>query len=101
MGVLIESGVIERTTRALAGSRAATPAGAVPVIALGTSLVTVAYGGVNSAAMATFGPIVDRIGAAVGLHLYRREQYATERLNQQIPRIAPCRCAGALPFGRT
>ncbi|MGO1848566.1 MULTISPECIES: Na+/H+ antiporter NhaC family protein [unclassified Microbacterium] len=73
MGVLIESGVIERTTRALAGSRlAATPAGAETVIALGTSLVTVAYGGVNSAAMATFGPIVDRIGAAVGLHPYRR-----------------------------
>lgn len=73
MGVLTESGIVEKLTRALAASRlAATPAGAETVIALGTSVVTVAYGGVNSASMATFGPIVDRIGANVGLHPYRR-----------------------------
>src|SRR5690606_21374263 len=55
MGVLIESGIIERLTKALTESRlAATPVGAEAVIAVGTSIVTVAYGGVNSASMATF-----------------------------------------------
>lgn len=73
MGVLIESGIVERITRLLVGSRlASTPAGAEAIIAVGTSVVTVAYGGVNSASMATFGPIVDELGAKVGLHPYRR-----------------------------
>jgi len=73
MGVLTESGIIEKLTHALASSRiASTPAGAETVIAIGTSVVTVAYGGVNSASMATFGPIVDRVGANAGLHPYRR-----------------------------
>lgn len=73
MGVLIESGVIERVTSLLVGSRlASTPLGAETIIAVGTSAVTVAYGGVNSASMATFGPIVDELGAKVGLHPYRR-----------------------------
>jgi len=73
MGVLIESGIIERLTTVLVGSRlASTPRGAEAIIAVGTSVVTVAYGGVNSASMATFGPIVDELGARVGLHPYRR-----------------------------
>ena len=73
MGVLIEAGVVERVTQALAASRlAATPTGAEVVIAAGVSVVTLAYGGVNSASMATFGPIVDRIGRNAGLHPYRR-----------------------------
>lgn len=73
MGVLREAGVLRRLTEALLRGRLGqTPAGAETAIALGSTVFTVMFGGVNSASMITFGPVADEIGAKVGLHPYRR-----------------------------
>lgn len=73
MGVLTGSGVLERLTGALVRSRwARTPRGAEAVIGASTAVLTVAFGGVNGAAMMTLGPVVDEVGSRVGLHPYRR-----------------------------
>jgi Na+/H+ antiporter NhaC len=73
MGVLTQSGLLTRLTDALLRSRMArTPRGAEAVIAISTSVLTVAFGGVNGAAFITLGPVVDQLGAKVDLHPYRR-----------------------------
>src|SRR5699024_11110823 len=73
MGVLRAAGVLDRIVPALTSSRLAdTPRGAEAAIGLGVSATTVLFGGVNSAAMLTFGPVADEIGARQGLHPYRR-----------------------------
>jgi Na+/H+ antiporter NhaC len=73
MGVMVQSGLLTRLTDALLASRwARTPRGAEAVVALSTSILTVAFGGVNGAAFITIGPVVDQLGARVGLHPYRR-----------------------------
>ncbi|HQR25527.1 MAG TPA: Na+/H+ antiporter NhaC family protein [Nocardioides sp.] len=73
MGVLTEAGVLTRTIGALQRARwAHTPGGSEASIALGISLTTVMFGGVNSASMMTFGPVADQIGADTNLHPYRR-----------------------------
>lgn len=73
MGVLTEAGILDWLVSALTGSRLSrTPRGAELAIGMGISGTTLLFGGVNSAAMLTFGPVADKIGARVGLHPYRR-----------------------------
>lgn len=73
MGVLTEAGVLDRVIERLSrGSLASTPRGAEVAIAAGSSVTTLLFGGVNSAAMLTFGPVANDIGERVGLHPYRR-----------------------------
>lgn len=73
MGVLRGAGIMEMIVDKLtAGRLASTPRGVEVSIGLGISATTILFGGVNSAAMLTFGSVVDEIGARVGLHPYRR-----------------------------
>ncbi|TFI42488.1 Na+/H+ antiporter NhaC family protein [Rhodococcus sp. 1R11] len=73
MGVLTAAGVLERLVEAISRGRLSdTPRGAEIAIGLGVSVTTLLFGGVNSAAMLTFGPVADEIGSRVGLHPYRR-----------------------------
>lgn len=73
MGVLRGAGVMDTiVTKLTTGTLASTPRGVELAIGLGVSATTVLFGGVNSAAMLTFGPIADELGARVGLHPYRR-----------------------------
>lgn len=73
MGVLTEAGVLDRLIEILGRGRfAASPRGAEAAIAIGSSTTTLLFGGVNSAAMLTFGPVANDIGDRVGLHPYRR-----------------------------
>jgi len=71
--VLRAAGVLDRIVTALTDSRlVGSPRGAEAAIGIGVSATTVLFGGVNSAAMLTFGPVADEIGARQGLHPYRR-----------------------------
>jgi Na+/H+ antiporter NhaC len=73
MGVLTAAGILDSLVNALTSGRLSrTPRGAEIAIAIGISVTTPLFGGVNSAAMLTFGPVADEIGARVGLHPYRR-----------------------------
>ncbi|MFD4652943.1 Na+/H+ antiporter NhaC family protein [Streptomyces sp. NPDC055817] len=73
MGVLTAAGVLDWLVSALTNGRLSrTPRGAEFAIGIGISATTLLFGGVNSAAMLTFGPVADEIGARVDLHPYRR-----------------------------
>lgn len=73
MGVLTAAGVLDRLVSALTdGPLSRTPRGAEFAIGIGISATTLLFGGVNSAALLTFGPVADEIGSRVGLHPYRR-----------------------------
>lgn len=73
MGVLRGAGVTELiVSKITSGSLSSTPRGVEFAIGLGVSATTIVFGGVNSAAMLTFGPVADELGARVGLHPYRR-----------------------------
>lgn len=73
MGVLRGAGVMELlVTRLTSGRLASSPRGAEAAVGIGVSVTTVLFGGVNSAAMLSFGTVADELGARVGLHPYRR-----------------------------
>ncbi|GHC20743.1 sodium:proton antiporter [Gemmobacter nanjingensis] len=73
MGVLRGAGVMElMVDKITSGKLSSTPRGVETAIGLGVTATTLLFGGVNSAAMLTFGPVADELGARVGLHPYRR-----------------------------
>ena len=73
MGVLTAAGILDWMVSALTQSKLSrTPRGAEFATGIGISITTLMFGGVNSAAMLTFGPVADEIGSRVGLHPYRR-----------------------------
>ncbi|AAT88892.1 sodium:proton antiporter [Leifsonia xyli subsp. xyli] len=73
MGVLTQAGILDALLDARGRSRfSRTPRGAEAAIGIGISVTTLLFGGVNSAALLTFGPVADELGARVGLHPYRR-----------------------------
>ena len=73
LGVLQAAGVLELIITKISSSKFAnTPAGAEVAIGGGQSIVTGLFAGVVGPSIVTFGPVVDRIGASVGLHPYRR-----------------------------
>lgn len=73
MGVLSGAGVIEDVTNKILVSRfCQTVRGAEFAMMIGITLTTLVFGGVTSAAMATFGKVQNELGKRVGLHPYRR-----------------------------
>lgn len=76
MGVLRAAGALDKIVESIMKSRLAkTPRGAETSIALGISAFTILFGGVTSASMITFGPVVNEIGKNAKLHPYRRSNF--------------------------
>ncbi|MCK9217324.1 MAG: Na+/H+ antiporter NhaC family protein [Firmicutes bacterium] len=73
MGVLTESGMMDKTIETLLNSKlAATDAGAELIISFGVMFTSICLGAANGPAIIVFGPIADKIGQAKNLHPYRR-----------------------------
>ena len=73
LGVLNESGTMNRIVLSLNKSRLSrTPRGTEVIVAIGTMLTTALMGGVTSASVLTFGPVVNEIGTRHLIHPYRR-----------------------------
>lgn len=73
MGVLNGSGALERITNGIYSSKMGrTVRGTELAMMLGITFTTLIFGGVTSAAMATFGKVQNELGKRVGLHPYRR-----------------------------
>ena len=65
MGVLNDAGLLDYLADSILQSKAAsTERGAELICMLGISLTTILFGGVTSASILTFGPILNRIGSA-------------------------------------
>lgn len=73
MGVLQGAGAMEFLVEKLSTAKLVRyPRGAETAIGVGATVATLLFGGVNSAAMLSFGTVADEIGAKVNLHPYRR-----------------------------
>ncbi len=89
MGILTEAGLLEFIVDKILNSKMAqTPRGAEFACLIGVSLTTVIFGGVTSASILTFGPVLNKIGAAKGLHPYRRANLLDGVANS-LPAIIP------------
>jgi Na+/H+ antiporter NhaC len=73
MGVLTEAGMLDYMVEKILNSKlASTPGGSEAAALIGISLTTIIFGGVTSASILTFGPVLNKVGAARGIHPYRR-----------------------------
>lgn len=73
MGVLTEAGMLDHLVDKVLNTKlASTPRGAELVLLIGISLTTFIFGGVTSASILTFGPVVNKVGTAKNIHPYRR-----------------------------
>ena len=89
MGVLNDAGMLDLIAEKILNSRAAqTERGAELVCMLGISATTILLGGVTSASILTFGPILNKIGAAKNIHPYRRANLLDGTANS-LPAIVP------------
>ncbi|MEG0338529.1 MAG: Na+/H+ antiporter NhaC family protein [Oscillospiraceae bacterium] len=89
MGVLTEAGMLEYLVQKILGSKLArTPRGAEIASLIGISLTTVIFGGVTSASILTFGPVLNEIGKAKGIHPYRRANLL-DGIANSLPAIVP------------
>lgn len=89
MGILEESGSMNRIIKAICESPFAKSArGAELLIAIGSMLTTVLVGGVTSASVLTFGPVADELGAKHNIHPYRRANILSGFANS-FPAILP------------
>ena len=89
MGVLNDAGMLELiASRILNSSLTAEARGAELVCMAGISVTTVLLGGVTSASILTFGPILNRIGSAKNIHPYRRANLLDGTANS-LPAIVP------------
>lgn len=89
MGVLSDAGMLNLIADKILNSRMAqTDAGAELVCMAGIALTTVLLGGVTSASILTFGPILNKIGAAKNIHPYRRANLLDGTANS-LPSIVP------------
>ena len=66
----------------------ATPRGAEVASVIGISLTTLIFGGVTSASILTFGPVLNEVGKAKGIHPYRRANLLDAVANS-LPAIVP------------
>ena len=90
MGVLSDAGMLNLIAEKILDSKLAGSArGAELACMLGISLTTVLLGGVTSASILTFGPILNKIGAARNIHPYRRANLLDGTANS-LPAIIPC-----------
>lgn len=89
MGVLQGAGTLERMVEWILNSKLAqTTRGAEIAIAIGTCLTCLLFGGVTSAAILTFGPVVDEIGTRKNIHPYRRANLLDGYVNS-LPVVVP------------
>lgn len=89
MGVLQTAGALDRLVEWILNSKMAqTTRGAEVAIAIGTCLTCSLFGGVTSAAILTFGPVVDEIGTRKNIHPYRRANLLDGYVNS-LPVVVP------------
>ena len=89
MGVLTDAGTLDYLADAILNSKMAkTDAGAELACVAGISLTTIIFGGVTSASILTFGPILNKIGAAKNIHPYRRANLL-DGIANSLPAIIP------------
>ena len=89
MGVLTDAGMLDYIADKILGSKMAqSDRGAELACVLGTSFTTIIFGGVTSASILTFGPIVNKIGKAKKLHPYRRANLL-DGIANSLPAIIP------------
>lgn len=89
MGVLTDAGMLDFVAESILHSNAAkTESGAELICMLGISATTILFGGVTSASILTFGPILNKIGSAKHIHPYRRANLLTGTANS-LPAIVP------------
>ena len=89
MGVLSDAGMLNLIAEKILDSRmAGTTQGAELVCMMGIAFTTILLGGVTSASILTFGPILNKIGAARNIHPYRRANLLDGTANS-LPAIIP------------
>ncbi|MCD8139153.1 MAG: hypothetical protein LUE17_05155 [Planctomycetaceae bacterium] len=89
MGVLTEAGMLDHLVeKSLDSKLGATPRGSEILCLLGIALTTFIFGGVTSASILTFGPVLNKVGAARGIHPYRRANLLTSSANS-LPATIP------------
>lgn len=89
MGVLNDAGMLNLIAEKILNSRMAqTDSGAELICMAGIGLTTVLLGGVTSASILTFGPILNKIGSAKNIHPYRRANLLDGTANS-LPAIIP------------
>ncbi|GHV14931.1 sodium:proton antiporter [Spirochaetia bacterium] len=89
LGVITEAGMLDYIVeKILSGKLASTPRGAELTGLIGTSITTIIFGGVTSASILTFGPVINKVGAAKGIHPYRRAN-VLDAVANSIPACIP------------
>lgn len=89
MGVLTEAGMLDHLVEKCLDSKlGATPRGSEIICLFGVALTTFIFGGVTSASILTFGPVLNKVGAARGIHPYRRANLLTSSANS-LPATIP------------
>lgn len=89
MGVLNDAGMLNLIAEKILNSKMAqTDTGAELVCMAGIAVTTVLLGGVSSASILTFGPILNKIGSAKNIHPYRRANLLDGTANS-LPAIVP------------
>ena len=89
MGVLSDAGMLNLIAEKILNSRmASTTQGAEFICMMGIAFTTILLGGVTSASILTFGPILNMIGAARNIHPYRRANLLDGTANS-LPSIIP------------
>ncbi len=89
MGVLNDAGMLNLIAdKILKSNMAQTDSGAELICMAGIALTTVLLGGVTSASILTFGPILNKIGSAKNIHPYRRANLLDGTANS-LPAIVP------------
>ena len=89
MGVLSDAGMLNLIAEKILNSRmASTTQGAELICMIGIAFTTILLGGVTSASILTFGPILNKIGAARNIHPYRRANLLDGTANS-LPAIIP------------
>ncbi len=89
MGVLNDAGMLNLIADTILNSKMAQKdAGAELICMGGIAITTILLGGVTSASILTFGPILNKIGAAKNIHPYRRANLLDGTANS-LPAIVP------------
>lgn len=88
-GGVIDAGMLDLIASKILNSQMAqTYSGAELICMAGIALTTVLLGGVTSASILTFGPILNKIGSAKNIHPYRRANLLDGTANS-LPAIVP------------
>ena len=89
MGVLTAAGMMDFLVGKILKSKlASTARGAEITCVIGISLTTIIFGGVTSASILTFGPVLNKVGNAKRIHPYRRANLL-DGIANSLPAIIP------------